>query len=171
MSVGVELKVAYSGFEELKDAVRIDLEQTGFRRYENTACKGSGLNGRSLEILDSGENPDFETVEYVLDYMHKESGTTTEIARGVLSEQEDLDSEENIQALIRDLEKKGFVQNCDVTMSVGRKGRRQISLLRDQDSVDEYTKDTRFVQKPKSNAETPFTAEQESKYSWEEELE
>lgn len=169
MEWAVELESTYRDFDSLKNAVKKDIELFNDSRTE---YQGEDYSGEAQAILNSAEDDvNFEAVEHVLDYMHENIGTSGEIARKASDELEEL-KQDNVEMLVRDLKKKGFAQRYKVSPVMKDQSRtKQLTMLRDQDSVENYSEDQRFKQGPRSNAHVPFTAQKNTEAPWEKILE
>lgn len=169
MEFAVELESRYQDYDSLKNAVKKDIEL-----YEDfrTDYEGEDYSREAQALLNSGGlEPNFEAVEHVLNYMHENIGTSGEIAKNVSREVEDL-KEDNVQMLVRDLEKKGFAQRYKVSPKMKDQTRiRQLTMLKDQESVQNYTEDKRLIEGHQSNAHVPFPSQRSNKAPWDDMLE
>lgn len=169
MGFAVELEARYEDYDSLKDAVKQDMELFNDFRAD---YGGEDYSRQTQALINAGdEDINFEAVEHVLDYMHENVGTSKDVSRNVSGDMEGLKAE-NVEMLVRDLKSKGFAQRYRVSPVTDDQTRiKQISLLRDQDSVQNYAEDSRFEQESQTNADVPFKGQQQSKPPWEKELE
>jgi len=169
MEFAVELESTYQDYDSLKNAVKKDIEL--FNDFR-TDYQGEDYSREAQALMNSGGlEPNFEAVEHVLDYMHENIGTSGDVARNVSREFEDL-KEDNVEMFVRDLKKKGFAGRYKVSPLMKDQTRiKQLTMLRDQESVQNYTEDERLTEGPKSNAHVPFTAQKNTEAPWNELLE